>query len=668
MTDLSLLDERAINCLRFLAVDAIQKANSGHPGMPLGAAPLAYVLWTRHLRHDPADPTWPDRDRFVLSSGHASMLLYGLLHLCGYDLGRDELQQFRQWQSRTPGHPEAHLTPGVEATTGPLGQGTANAVGMAIAERRLAHLFNRPGHTLVDHRTYALVSDGDLMEGIASEAASLAGHLKLGKLTWIYDSNDVTLDGPTAVTFSEDVAARHRAYGWQVLEVADGNHDLAGIDRALAAAKADTSRPTLIIVKTTIGYGSPKKHGTSAAHGSPLGPEEVRATKEALGWPTEPPFLVPDDVQARYAEAAAAGRAVHSEWRTRLEAWSAAHPELRATWDQALAHAPPDGWADGLGATLPAKPLATRESAGLVLNDLAGRLPWVLGGDADLGGSTQTQLRGEADFDGQSGAGRNLRFGVREHAMAAIANGIAYHGGLHPYVSTFLQFADYMRPAIRLAAMNHLPVTFVFTHDSVALGEDGPTHQPVEHLMALRLIPELTVLRPADAREAVAAWRTAIDCRRPVALALSRQKLPLLAETTSAAAGLPRGAYVLRDPRDQAPALALLATGSEVSLALAAAERLDAEGIPTRVISMPSLELFAAQPADYRDAVLPPALRARLAIELGVSLGWQRWVGEAGAVLAVDRYGASAPAEVILHQLGFTVERVVARARQLCAR
>jgi transketolase len=658
------VDQLSINTLRALAIDAVEQANSGHPGLPLGAAPMAYVLWSRHLRFDPAHPEWPDRDRFVLSAGHGSMLLYALLHLAGYDLSLADLKAFRQWGSRTPGHPEHGLVPGVEATTGPLGQGTANAVGMAMAERFLAQRFNRPGHAVVDHFTYALVSDGDLMEGISCEAASLAGHLGLGRLIYLYDANDVTLDGPCAMHFTEDVGRRYEALGWHVQTVRDGNTDLAAIDAALRAAKAETARPSLIVVKTTIGYGSPHKAGSSAAHGAPLGAEEARLTKAALGVAAEP-FAPAAEALAPFAAAAARGAAAHSAWRARAAAWRKAEPALAEAWDLAQAGRLPEGWDAELPRFEPGSKVATRDAGGKALSAAAARIPWIFGGDADLGGSTKTVLKGEADFDGRTGAGRNVRYGVREHAMGAIANGIAYHGGARTYTATFFVFSDYMRPALRLAAMNHLPVVNVFTHDSIGVGEDGPTHQPIEHLASLRAMPNLVVLRPGDAAETVEAWRVALASRRrPVALVLTRQNLPVFDRATHApASGLQRGAYVLRDA--PAPRAILIASGSEVALALAAQAELAAQGIATRVVSMPSWELFAEQDPAYRESVLPRALAARVSIEAGATFGWERWIGPQGVAIGIDRFGASAPAERIFAELGLTPEHIVRAVRGL---
>jgi transketolase len=663
------LDRLSINTIRFLAADAVQRAKSGHPGLPMGAAAMAYVLWTRVLRHDPADPRWPDRDRFVLSAGHGSMLLYALLHLTGYDLPLEEIRRFRQWGSRTPGHPEFGLTPGVEATTGPLGQGIANAVGMAIAERQLAAQFNRPGHEIVDHHTYAICSDGDLMEGVAAEAVSLAGHLGLGRLILLYDDNLISLAGKAALSFSEDVARRFEGYGWHTLAVPDGN-DLAAIDKAIRDARAETERPSLVAVRTVIGYGAPRKQGTHEAHGEPLGDEELAAAKQALGWPAQPALLIPEAALAHFREARARGARWRAEWQERVQAHAAAHPDLAARWREAVAGTLTPGWDADLPSFPPATPVATRDASGAVLAAVSPRLPRLVGGDADLAPSTKTFVKSAGSFlRGQPG-GRHLHFGVREHAMGAIANGIAYHGGLFVFCGTFFVFSDYMRPAVRLAALSELPVVYVWTHDSIAVGEDGPTHQPVEHLASLRAMPNLVVIRPADAAETVVAWRVALERRHgPTALVLTRQKLPVLDRAPQASAeGAARGAYVLADPPGGSPELILIGTGSEVALAVAARAELEKRGVATRVVSMPSWELFAAQPTTYREAVLPPAIGARLAVEAGASLGWERWTGPAGGIVALDRFGASAPGEVNLRELGFTVEHVVARARALLAR
>jgi transketolase len=663
------LSELCINTIRTLSIDAIQKANSGHPGLPLGAAPMAYVLWQNHLRHHPGDPSWPDRDRFVLSAGHGSMLLYSLLHLTGYPLSLDDIKAFRQWDSKTPGHPECFMTTGVEATTGPLGQGTANAVGMAMAERFLAARFNRPGHDIVDHFTYALVSDGDVMEGVAAEAASLAGHLQLGKLIYLYDANDVTLDGPTSLSFTgEDVCRRYQAYGWQVLRVDQGNTDLASIDAAIAAARTDTSRPSLIFVHTTIGYGSPGKAGTAGAHGSPLGKDEVALTKRALGWDPEAHFHVPDAVADHMGAARARGAELQKAWQARLDGYREAYPEAFAEWQQCMAGELPAGWDSELPSWQPGQSVATRTAAGKAQSAIAAKVPWLVGGDADLGGSTKTLIAGGGDFDGRTGAGRNIHFGVREHAMGSICNGMLYHGGVRTYAATFLVFSDYMRPAVRLAALNGQPAIYVWTHDSIGLGEDGPTHQPIEHLMALRAIPNLAVVRPAGAIEATAAWVFAMQrTTGPTALVLSRQDLPVL--HGASASGLERGGYVLADADGtedgQLPQAIIIATGSEVSLAVGARQALAAEGVRVRVVSMPCWEQFRAQSAEYRDSVLPPAVTARVSVEAGVTTGWQAWIGLDGAAIGIDRFGASAPGPVLMEKFGFTVERVVAAVRAL---
>jgi transketolase len=658
------IDQLAITTIRTLAIDGVQKANSGHPGAPMGAAPMAYVLWSRFLRHAPAHPDWVDRDRFVLSAGHASMLLYSLLHLTGYDLSLDDLQQFRQWGSRTPGHPEHGLTPGVEATTGPLGQGLTNAVGMAIAERRLAREFNQPGHEIVDHWTYVIASDGDLQEGIASEAASLAGHLRLGKLVVLYDDNLIQLDGPTEMAWSEDVLARFDAYGWGTSRVEDGN-DLAAIEAAIEAARAD-DRPSLIAVRTHIGFGSPNKQDTQKAHGSPLGPDEVRLTKLAYGWDPEAQFLVPDQVRASIGGAVEAGDALVAAWQARLDAYAAAHPELaaelrRRTMGGGLAA----GWDAGLKTYAVGEDFATRQASQAAIQALAGPVPELFGGSADLSESNLTLVKDADPFEAGE-AGRNLWFGVREHAMGGIANGIAYHGGFIPYAGTFLNFSDYMRGSVRLAALAGLHVIYVWTHDSVGLGEDGPTHQPVEHYAALRAMPNLWFVRPGDANEASAAWALAVSrTGGPTALSLTRQKLPTLAGTAEAAReGVARGGYVLRAGGIE-PDVVLIATGSELQLAVAAAAVLEGGGIGTRVVSLPCWEAFDEQPPEYRDEVLPPDVRRRVTIEAGASLGWERYAGDEGAILGIDHYGASAPAGTIFEHLGFTTDRVVDVARRV---
>jgi transketolase len=668
--DQAKLDQLSINTIRMLAVDAVEQAKSGHPGMPMGTAPMAYVLWTRFLRHNPTNPDWPDRDRFVLSAGHGSMLLYSLLHLTGYDLPLEEIKHFRQWGSRTPGHPEHTLTPGVETTTGPLGQGFANGVGMAIAEAFLAERFNRPGHTLVDHYTYAIVSDGDLMEGVASEAASLAGHLQLGKLIYLYDDNGISIDGSTELAFTEQVGKRFEAYGWHVQEIVDGN-DVAALEAAIKAAQAESTRPSLIIVHTHIAYGSPGKQDTAEAHGAPLGAEEVKRTKEFFGWPQEPPFYIPAEVLTQFRKAVERGRGWEAEWQARFAAYAQEYPELAAEWQRAMRHDLPADWE----ASVPMfkaedGAMATRVASGRVLNAIAPKIPNLIGGSADLATSNNTLLRGAGEFSAQNRAGRNLYFGVREHGMGSILNGIALHGGVIPYGATFLIFSDYMRPAIRLAALSELPVIYVFTHDSIGLGEDGPTHQPIEHLAALRAIPNLTVIRPADANETAVAWLVALRQRHgPVALALTRQNLPILDRTRMAAAdGLEHGAYILIDAEGGNPDVILIATGSEVPLAVEARTQLAQQGVRARVVSMPSWELFEEQPQTYREEVLPASIRKRLAIEAGTPQGWHYYVGEAGDVIGLPRFGASAPGQVAMERLGFTVANVVARALQLLGR
>jgi transketolase len=650
-------------------MDAVEQAQSGHPGTPMALAPAGYVLWTRFLKHDPRHPDWPDRDRFVLSCGHASMLQYALLHLSGYDLALDDIRGFRQWSSKTPGHPERGHTPGVETTTGPLGQGVANAVGMAMAERILADEFNRPGVEVVDHRVWAFVSDGDLMEGVSSEAASLAGHLRLGKLTLIYDDNHITIDGDTALTFSEDVGRRFEAYGWHVVRAAGGGNDLDGITAALEAARAETERPSLVIVRTVIADPAPTKRDTAEAHGAPLGAEEVRRTKQIMGWPPEPPFFVPDEAYEAFRGAREAGARARAEWRERLGRYETAHPALAAELARRLAGQLPAGWESALPAIGPEKgALATRQASGMALQALAGVLPELVGGSADLGGSTAVTLKQGRTF-GPAGAGRVVHWGVREHAMAAVMNGIAAHGGVRPFGSTFLVFTDYMKPAIRLAALMRLPVIYIASHDSIGLGEDGPTHQPIDQLPMLRAIPNLIVLRPADATEAIEAWRVAIEHRRgPVLLALTRQKVPVLDRGRLASAeGVQRGGYVLWDPPGAAEAI-LVATGSEVAVALAAAERLLGEGVRARVVSLPSWELFDAQPEAYRESVLPGGLRVRVAIEAASPFGWRRYVTDDGFILAMEGFGASAPGERLFEEFQFTAERAAAAVRELLRR
>ncbi|MGC8880055.1 MAG: transketolase [Anaerolineae bacterium] len=659
------LEQLCVNTIRFLAVDGVQKAKSGHPGMPMGMADAAYVLWTQFLRHNPANPKWPNRDRFVLSAGHGSMLLYSLLYLTGYDLPLEELMRFRQWGSRTPGHPEYDLAPGVETTTGPLGQGFATGVGMAIAERFLAATFNRPGYNLVDHYIYAIVSDGDLMEGISHEAASLAGHLKLGKLIYLYDDNHISIDGPTEITFTEDRAARFAAYNWHVQQV-DG-HDRAAVAAAIRAAQAETERPSLICCRTHIGYGSPNRQDTAKVHGEPLGEEEVILTKRNLGWPEDKTFYVPEEALQVFRQAVPRGQQLEDEWHQMFQHYAKEYPDLAELWQRVWSRDVTLDWEKVLPVFAPsAGGEATRVASGMVLNALAPLLPTLIGGSADLTPSNNTELKGIPWMEPGNYAGRNIHFGVREHAMGAILNGLALHGGVIPYGGTFLVFSDYMRPAIRLAAMMELPVIYVFTHDSIGLGEDGPTHQPVEHLPALRAIPNLVVIRPADANETSEAWRVALERREgPTALLLTRQKIPIFDRATLApASGLRRGAYVLADSMGQ-PDIILIASGSEVALALGAREALAQRGVQARVVSMPSWELFEAQPPEYRAQVLPPQVTKRLAVEAAIPLGWERYVGNDGDVIGMERFGASAPYQVLLEKFGFTVENVTQRALQL---
>lgn len=664
MTDVTQeLQQLAINTIRVLSIDAIQKANSGHPGLPMGAAPMAYTLWTRHLRHNPTDPKWPDRDRFVLSAGHGSMLLYTLLHLTGYDVSMDDLKNFRQWHSKTPGHPENFATPGIETTTGPLGQGAANAVGMALAEAILAAQFNRDGHTIVNHYTYALVGDGDLMEGVCIEASALAGHWGLGKLVFLYDSNDITLDGPADIAYTEDIAARYAAMGWQVLTVHDGNN-VAEIDSAIKAAQAQTEQPTFIIVKTVIGYGSPNKAGTSKAHGSPLGADEIALTKQAYGWTAEP-FTVPSDVFEHFRTAVDDGAELQDAWQAKFEAWRTAFPELATQWDALHRGELPAGW-DADIPTYPAgKAAATRNTSGDVLNAIAKHLPTMVGGDADLAGSTKTLIKGAEETRKGKPAARNIRFGVREHAMGSIVNGLALHGGIaRPYSATFLTFSDYMRPAMRLGALMKLPVLYIFTHDSIGLGEDGPTHQPIEHVMSLRLIPDLYVFRPGDANETAAAYRAAMTIDGPAALCFTRQDLPILDDAERIQEGASHGGYTLADC-EGTPEVLLLATGSEVAIAHDAYRQLTQAGIKARLVSMPCWELFEQQDPIYKESILPKSVKARVSIEAGVTTGWQKYVGTHGIAIGVDHFGASAPYEKLYAEFGLTAERVVSAAKSL---
>ncbi len=657
------IQDLAINTIRTLSIDAVENANSGHPGLPLGAAPMAYALWMEHMRHNPKNPHWFNRDRFVLSAGHGSMLLYALLHLTGYDLAMEEIKNFRQWGSKTPGHPEYHHTPGVETTTGPLGQGISTAVGMAVAEAFLAKTFNREGHEVVDHYTYVIASDGDLMEGVSLEATSLAGHWGLNKLIVLYDANEVTLDGDADMIFTEDVPARFRAQGWNVIDVEDGNN-YQPITEAIAAARQEQAKPTLIVVRTTIGFGSPNKAGTSSSHGSPLGADEVKLTKQALGWPSEEPFFVPGEALEHFHETIEKGAAWQSEWQARFDAYKAAHPDLAQQLEDAIAGKLPDEW----DSQLPVfdNPAATRNAGGDALRAIAQFIPTMIGGDADLAGSTKTLQEGEPFTGHLQPAAKNLRFGVREHAMGTIVNGLALHGGIiKPYSATFLMFSDYMRPAMRLGALMGIPTVYVFTHDSIGLGEDGPTHQPVEHVMALRAIPNMYVFRPGDPNESVAAWRTAMTLDKPVTLIFTRQKIkPLIGEHVDE--GVAHGAYVLADCEGTCDVI-LMATGSEVNIALEAYDKLMEDGVKARLVSMPSWELFEEQDNAYKESVLPPGVRARVSIEAGITLGWERYTGLDGVRIGVDTFGASAPYERIYEEYGLTADKVVEAAKGLLA-
>ena len=661
------LDQLAINTIRTLSMDAVQKANSGHPGAPMGMAPMAYTLWTRFLRHAPSDPSWPNRDRFLLSAGHASMLLYSLLYLTGYGLTLEDLQSFRQWGSLTPGHPEHGHTKGVEATTGPLGQGFANGVGMAIAQRRLATEFNRPGHRLIDHHVYAICSDGDLQEGISAEAASLAGHLRLGKLVYLYDDNHIQLDGPTAMAFSDRTLERFDSYGWHTARVEDGN-DVAAIGAAIEAARVD-ERPSLIAVRTHIGYGAPTKHDSQKAHGSPLGEEEVRGAKQFYGWDPDKHFFVPEEALGHFRAAVPAGEKLVGEWHEALARYARDYPAEAGQLERRLAGRLPDGWTHSLKTYAIGDGLATRKASSEAINALGAVLPELFGGSADLSESNLTDIDGGGLLEADQPGGRNIRFGVREHAMGGIANGIALYGGFIPYVGTFLTFSDYMRGSVRLAALTHLRVVYVWTHDSIGLGEDGPTHQPIEQVAALRAMPNLTVIRPGDANEAAAAWVCAVESSDgPTALILTRQKLPILAGTAEKArVGVARGGYVLRDASGAAtrPDLILVGTGSELQLAVAAAETLEKEGIRTRVVSLPCWERFEAQDEAYRESVLPPACRKRVTIEALSPFGWERYAGDEGAIVGIDRFGASAPAEEIFQAFGITAERLTEIGRKV---
>ena len=660
------LEQLCINTVRTLSMDAVQKAESGHPGTAMALAPLAWVLWQKHLRVNPANPDWPDRDRFILSCGHACMLLYSALYLSGYDLTLDDIKQFRQWGSKTPGHSEVGMTPGVETTTGPLGQGVGNAVGMAIAEAQLAALFNRPGHDIVDHFTYFLASDGDLMEGVSHEACSLAGHLKLGKLIGMYDDNHITIDGETELAFSDDTGKRFEAYGWHVEHVADGN-DLEALDAAIRSAKRASDRPSLIIVRTHIGFGSPNKQDTAEAHGAPLGVDEVKLTKQNLGWPTTDTFHVPPEALAHWRRVKERGAGLEAEWRKRWDAYRAAHPDLAAELERRLAGRLPEGWDADIPVFTTKDAQATRAASSKVINAIAPKLPELIGGSADLTGSNLTGIKGSGGVQAGHYGERNFYFGVREHGMGSILNGIVLHKGFIPFGGTFLIFSEYMRPPIRIAALSHLRPIYVYTHDSIGLGEDGPTHQPIEQLTALRTIPNMTVLRPADPTETAEAWRAAIKHQGgPVAIVLTRQKVSVIDRAKYApASGLHQGGYVVADAAGGKPRVVLIGTGSEMELVLGAYEKLTAEGIAARAVSMPSMEWFAKQPQSYRDSVLPPDVPARLAVEAAAPFSWHRWVGDRGAILGIERFGASAPAPRVYQELGLTVDNVVQRAKAL---
>jgi transketolase len=663
------LDQLAINTIRCLAMDAVQKANSGHPGLPMGAAPMAYVLWDRFLRHDPKKPRWPNRDRFILSAGHGCMLLYSLLHLTGYDLTLDDIKSFRQWGSKTPGHPEHLLVEGIETTTGPLGQGFGNGVGMAIARLYLGTYFNRPGHEILDYKIYALVSDGDLMEGVSSEAASLAGHLGLSPLIYIYDNNHISIEGPTELAFTEDRGKRFEAYGWFVQNLPDGN-DVEAVDRAIRAAQAEKERPSLIVCRTHIGYGSPHKQDSAEAHGAPLGEEEVALTKKNFGWPVEPKFYIPQEALDHFRKAIERGEKAAADWHQRLAAYKKAFPDLAADWDRYVRGELPAGWEKMLPTFKPTDgALATRQASGKVLNAISASLPTLVGGSADLAPSTDTLVKGAGEFEKGNYGGKNFHFGVREHGMGSVLNGMAL-SGLLPYGATFLIFSDYMRPTLRLAALMELHSIFVYTHDSIFLGEDGPTHEPIEHLPSLRAIPNLCFIRPADANETAVAWRVAIEHRGgPVAMALTRQKLPIFdRQKCGSAEGLVKGAYILADAPSKRPEVLLIASGSEVSVAYEAYEKLVAAGVAARVVSMPSWDLFERQPQSYRDEVLPPNVTARLAIEAAAPFGWERYIGSKGAVIGMTRFGASAPYQVLAEQFGFTAAHVVRKVHELLER
>ena len=665
MKNLNSIDFKSINTIRTLSIDAIEKSNSGHPGLPMGAAPMAYVLWHKHLNINPKEPSWLNRDRFVLSAGHGSMLIYSLLHLSGYDLSLEDIKEFRQWGSKTPGHPEFGHTAGIETTTGPLGQGIGNAVGMAITERMLAARFNKPGFDLFDHHTYVLTGDGCLMEGISAEAASLAGHLKLGKLVMMYDSNDISLDGPTTLSFTEDVKKRFESYNWQVIVVADGDEDIDSIDKAIQAAKDETEKPSLIVVKTTIGYGSPNKGGTSGIHGSPLGAEETKLTKEAYGFDPEKKFFVGEDVRKNYAKIEEKGKKASYTWEKMMKEYSKQYPALAEAIYEAFELKLGEGWDELIPVYETGTKLASRQSSHEIMNAVAKKVEWLSGGDADLSCSTKTFLKDMGDFNGTTGEGRNIRFGVREHAMAAIANGMCNHGGVRPFTGTFFSFVDYMRPSVRLAALSKLPAVYIYTHDSVAVGEDGPTHQPVEQLMSIRSMPGLTVLRPGDANEVAESWKYIMqNTSEPITLVLSRQNQNTIdRKKYSGAEGVQKGAYVLADSDN--PKVIIMATGSELNLALDSYKKLKEEGIEARVVSMPSWEVFEKQNAEYKESVLPRNIRKRVSIEAGVTFGWCRYTGDEGINIGIDTFGASAPGNLVLEKYGFSIDNVTTKIKEM---
>ena len=660
------VDQLSINTIRFLAIDAVQKANSGHPGMPMGCAPIAYTLYKNYMNHNPQNPKWLNRDRFILSAGHGSMLLYSVLYLCGYDISLDDLKNFRQWESITPGHPEFGLTAGVETTTGPLGQGFANAIGMAIAQEYLAAMFNKDDIKILDHHIYGICSDGDLMEGVSHEAASIAGHLKLGKVIFFYDDNNISIEGSTTLTFSEDIQKRFESYNWQTLHISDVN-DLEQIDNAIDDAKSETDKPTLIITKTHIGYGSPNKQDTAAAHGSPLGEEEVKLTKKNLNWAEEKIFFIPDEVAEHFSDVKTKGNNAEDEWNKLFDEYKTKYPAEAERFLKIMNNDFGDGWKSKLPTfTDVSENIATRSASGKVINSIEKELPTLIGGSADLAPSTNTLIKDESDFSATNRAGRNFHFGIREHGMASILNGMAIYGGIIPYGATFLIFSDYLRPAIRLGAISGIKVIYVFTHDSIGLGEDGPTHQPIEHFAALRAIPKVIVIRPAGANETVEAWKAALEHKgSPVALMLTRQKLPVLDRSVlSPAENLSKGAYVIKDCDDE-PQMILMATGSEVSIALEAADILNEAGIKTRVVSFPSWELFEIQSEDYKEEVLPSIIKARVSVEAGVSQGWDKYVGDYGESISIDKFGASAPYELLMDKYGFTVENIVTTCKRV---